>query len=182
MFMMGLFRKIKDYVTRVEDLADKYSNLAYQAAGNFNNLESRIDSFSNKPLKHVLRGGVSDFSEIVSDFYSGMKSTYNGFVKATNDFISKDMPNNYRESVDFVNSRYNGSVSDVSDILLGKNSWKWSSRVDEVEEYFRSGDLNQRKKVGLEQLRKTLDKNKYLRNNRPQEYVRLKNLFDMYVC
>ncbi len=95
---------------------------------------------------------------------------------------------NYTTSINNVINKYDGNIKDIAETLSGKKNydvqdekkkaWKWTDRIKILEEQYKTRNFTEEEKKGLEELKDTLKKNKYLRYKKKEEYNRVRELLE----
>ncbi len=179
----------KELVSTVEhglDSAERFLNDTYEL------YEKVFHGYNNNGQNKKMRQSTTPNTTIDNKVEEaktskGLESITNETpVQQTNRQQYTPINTNYTTSINNVINKYDGNIKDIAETLSGKKTydvkeykrkaWKWSDRIKILEEQYKTKNFTEEEKKGLEELKESLKKNKYLRYKKKEEYNRVREL------
>ena len=181
----------KELVSTVEhglDSAERFLNDTYDL------YEKVFQGYNNNGQQKKMRGNTIPANTTIDhklqeETSKGLESiTDKTPVQQTNKQQYTPINTNYTTSISNVINKYDGNIKEIAETLSGKKTyelqeekkkaWKWSARIKILEEQYSAKNFTEEEKKGLEELKETLKKNKYLRYKKKDEYNRVRELLE----
>ncbi len=181
----------KELVSTVEhglDSAERFLNDTYKL------YEKVFQGYNNNGQQKKVRQNTAPANttidhKIQEETGKGLESiTDKTPVQQTNKTQYAPVNANYTTSINNAINKYDGNIKEIAETLSGrktydvqdekKTAWKWSDRIKILEEQYKAKSFTQEEKKGLEELKDTLKKNKYLRYKKKEEYNRVRELLE----